>query len=108
MARQVIDELDEPQTIWSTVSRFAGLGCLLLLIAIISVPFFPRFRDYRALNEEGRIVAARRDKYRAQLEEKEAELNMINKDPQFLELKARDHLDLYKEGEVIFRFESGK
>ena len=58
MPRQIIDELDEPQTGWSTVSRFAGLGCLLLLIAIISVPFFPRFRDYRALNEEGRQVAA--------------------------------------------------
>jgi hypothetical protein len=41
MPRQVIDELDEPWTIWSTVSRFAGLGCILLLIAIISVPFFP-------------------------------------------------------------------
>ena len=38
MARQVIDELDEPQTIWSTVSRFAGLGCVLMLIGIISVP----------------------------------------------------------------------
>ena len=105
MPRQIIDELDEPQTVWSTVSRFAGLGCLLLLIAIISVPFFPRFRDYRALNEEGRVVAAHRDEYRAQLEAKVAELNMIDKDPQFLELKARDHLDLYKEGEVIFRFE---
>ena len=105
MPRQIIDELDEPQTVWSTVSRFAGLGCLLLLIAIISVPFFPRFRDYRALNEEGRVVAVHRDEYRAQLEAKVAELNMIDKDPQFLELKARDHLDLYKEGEVIFRFE---
>ena len=108
MARQVIDELDEPQTIWSTVSRFAGLGCVLMLIGIISVPFFPRFRDYRALNEEGREVAARRDKLKAELDEKEAELRMIETDPQFLELKARDHLDLSKEGEVIFRFESGK
>ena len=108
MSRQTIDELDEPQTLWSTVSRFAGAGCLLLLIGIISVPFFPRFRDYRALNEEGRVVAVRRDKYRALLEEKEAELRMIENDPQFLELKARDHLDLHKEGEVVFRFESGK
>ncbi len=108
MARQVIDELDEPQTIWSTVSRFAGLGCVLMLIGIISVPFFPRFRDYRALNEEGREVAARRDKIRAQLDEKEAELRMLKTDPQFIELKARDHLDLAKEGEVIFRFEQEK
>ena len=30
---------------------------------------------------------------------------MIENDHQYLELKARDHLDLYKEGEVIFRFE---
>ena len=108
MARQVIDELDEPQTIWSTVSRFAGLGCVLMLIGIISVPFFPRFRDYRALNEEGREVAARRDKERALLDEKEAELRRLTSDPQFIELKARDHLDLYKEGEVVFRFEDGK
>ena len=108
MARQIIEELDEPQTIWSTVSRFAGLGCLLLFIGIISVPFFPRFRDYRLLNEEGRSVAARRDKLKAQLEEKEAELRLVETDPQFLELKARDHLDLSKEGEVVFRFEAPK
>lgn len=108
MARQVIDELDEPQTIWSTVSRFAGLGCLLLMICIISVPFFPRFRDYRLLNEEGREVAARRDKLKSQLDDKEAQLNLIEKDPQYLELKARDHLDLCKEGEYIFRFEEQK
>lgn len=106
MARQTIDELDEPQTIWSTVSRFAGLGCLLLIIGIISVPFFPKFRDYRKLNEEGREVAAWRDQLKGQLNAKKAELNQLeNPNGQFLELKARDHLDLYKEGEVIFRFE---
>ena len=77
---------------------------MLLLIAIISVPFFPRFRDYRALNEEGRHVAVQRDEYRAILDKKESELRMIENDVKFLELKARDHLDLYKEGEVIFRF----
>ena len=105
MPRQIIDELDAPQTLWSTVSRFAVVGSFFLLIAITSVPFFPKFKDYRALNQEGREVAARRDKYRALLEEKEAELRLIENDPQYLELKARDHLDLAKEGEVIFRFE---
>jgi cell division protein FtsB len=80
----------------------------MLMIAIISVPFFPRFADYRKLNEEGREVAARRDKLKAQLEEKEAELRMIETDPQFLELKARDLLNYAKEGEVVFRFEKGK
>ena len=108
MARQNIEELDEPQTIWSTVSRFAGLGCILMIICIISVPFFPKFRDYRNLNQEGREIAARRDKYKAQLEAKNAELRMIETDPHFIELKARDHLDLCKEGEVIFRFEDKK
>lgn len=105
MARQTIDELDEPWTIWATVSRFAGLGCVLLLIGIISVPFFPRFQKYRELNEEGKAVALRRDKLQAQLDARNAELHAIQNDPQYLELKARDHLDLYKEGEVIFRFE---
>ena len=33
---------------------------------------------------------------------------MLDKDAQFIELKARDHLDLYREGEVIFRFEEAK
>ncbi|MES2706857.1 MAG: septum formation initiator family protein [Verrucomicrobiota bacterium] len=108
MPRQVIAELDDPQTIWSTVSRFAGVGCILMLICIISVPFFPRFRDYRALNEEGRTVEAERDRLRLVLEEKEAQLRMIESDAQFIELKARDHLDLYREGEVVFRFESAK
>lgn len=108
MARQIIDELDEPQTGWSTVSRFAGLGCLLLMICISSVPFFPKFKDYQALNEEGRKVAARRDKLKAELDAKTAELEMIDKDPQFIEIKARDHLDLHKDGEAVFRFEDPK
>lgn len=108
MPRQIIAELDEPRTVWSTVSRFAGVGCVLLLICIISVPFFPRFRAYRTLNEEGRAVEAERDSLRAILAGKQAELDMLQKDDQFIELKARDHLDLYREGEVIFRFEDPK
>ena len=74
MPRQIIAELDEPQTVWSTVSRFAGVGCVLLLICIISVPFFPRFRAYRALNEEGRTVEAERDALTTTLTAKQAEL----------------------------------
>lgn len=108
MPRQVIAELDDPHTIWSTVSRFAGVGCVLLLICIISVPFFPRFREYRALNEEGLTVEAERDRLRRQLEQKESELRMIESNAQFIELKARDILDRYREGELVFRFENPK
>lgn len=108
MPRQVIAELDEPHTIWETVSRFAGVGCILLLICIISVPFFPRFREYRNLNDEGRTVEAERDHLKRQLADKENELSMIDNNVQFIELKARDHLDYYREGEVVFRFEDGK
>lgn len=108
MPRQVIAELDEPQTIWATVSRFAGVGCVMLLICIISVPFFPRFREYRSLNEEGRTVEAERDRLKRELAKKENELSMIDSNPQFIELQARDNLDYYREGEVVFRFEDGK
>ena len=108
MASLRIEELDAPQTGWGTVSRFAGVGCILLLLCIGAVPFFPKFAEYRTLNEEGREQAAKRDKLVNQLEEKNAQLQLIENDTQYLELKARDHLDLAKEGEVIFRFESKK
>ena len=94
------------QTMSAAYRRYAMF--LLLLICIISVPFFPRFREYRALNEEGRAAEAERDKLRRQLDQKEAELRMIEKDAQFIELKARDILDRYREGELVFRFEDPK
>lgn len=104
MPRQVIDELDEPHTPWSTVSRFAGLGCLLLMICIISVPFFPRFRDYQALTEEGKAVQAQLDLVKSGLETRKLELRMLESDPSYQQLKARDYLNLRKDGETIFRF----
>lgn len=105
MAARPIRELDEPLTIWSIVSRIAGGMIVVLVVCSIAVPFFPRLKAYQELNEEGRIAEANRDRLKRIREDRQAELRMIETDPQYIELKAREHLDLHREGEVIFRFE---
>ncbi len=105
---RAIDELDEPRTIWSVVSRVAGGLSLLIGIACICVPFLGPLKEYRKRNEEGRQAEAKLTTLKADLEAKEAELQMMRSDPQFIELQARDRLEKYKEGEIIFRFEERK
>lgn len=100
-----IEHFEEPETIWPVVSRFAGALIVLVGLASLAVPFFPKLEEFRKLNEEGRHIEELRDRLKLELEEKRLELEMTRSDPQFIEIQARDHLDLYREGEVVFRFE---
>ena len=79
---------------------FLVTGCVAM--AVLSVP---QMRKLRSLNEELARANAQEAHVRSQKEQKTRELAALRNDPAYLELVARDRLDLYRSGERIYRIE---
>lgn len=84
-------------------NRFAfgvltAMGCLA--IAILALP---QVRELQRLETELKQVEAREQETMALKDRKSRELAALRNDPEYLELMARDRLDLYEPGERIFR-----
>lgn len=89
---------------WELVIKCSALAAFGIFIACLAVPLVPRIADYRALDERGRVLEAERASLQHDLDLRERDLQLLERDPLFVELKARDHLDLCQPGEVVFRF----
>jgi len=94
--------------LWNALNRFLIAIIIVLLGLGGSVIFIP-------LLKERREVAA----YIARLQEEIArekaihhrrtrELELLKNDPEYMELVARDRLDMMKPGEIIVRIETGR
>ncbi len=92
---------------WEVVIKCGALAAFAILIACLAVPLAPRIADYRALDERGKLLEAERAALQAEYDRRERELQLLERDPLFVELKARDHLDMCQPGEIVFRFENG-
>jgi cell division protein FtsB len=78
-----------------------------LLVACFAIPLRPRLAEYRDLDAKGKALEAEKAVLQREIERQEAELQMLERDPNFVALKARDTLNLCKPGEVVFRFLDG-
>jgi cell division protein FtsB len=94
-------------TVWHRLNRVLKI-LLFLAFWLVAISLF--VPPYKKLNQ-GR---AEIDNLQAQVNEQKLlfarqtrEINLLKTDPTYLETIARDRLDLMKEGETIFRFESG-
>jgi len=92
---------------WEFVIKCGALAAFGIFIAGLAVPLVPRIADYRALDERGQLLEAERASLQADYDRRERELQLLERDPLFVELKARDHLDMCQPGEVVFRFADG-
>jgi len=79
---------------------FLVTGCVAM--AALSVP---QMRKLRSLKEELARAKAQEHHVRSHKERKSRELAALRDDPAYLELVARDRLDLYRSGERIYRIE---
>lgn len=93
-------------SVWQRWNRV--LLTLLFLAAwlvIISL-FAPPYKKLKLGQEDISKLEAQRDQQQALLAKQTREVNLLKTDPAFLEITARDRLDLMKEGETVFRIES--
>ena len=79
-----------------------GIGATGLGIAVTYV--FPVFEEHKARLAEEAKVAARLEEMRLLQAKEEAKLRWLRNDDAYLEIQARDRLDLQSPGETIIRF----
>lgn len=87
----------------AAVRIFAVLFCTSLGFVVVATAV-PQRNELRRLEEK---VAEARERERVAMDEKEhrrIELQALREDPAYLELHARDRLDMYREGEKVLRF----
>jgi cell division protein FtsB len=94
-------------TVWHRLNRVLKILLFLAfwLVAIsLFVPPYKRLNQSRAEidNLQGQV-----NEQKLLLARQTREINLLKTDSTYLETIARDRLDLMKEGETIFRFESG-
>ncbi len=95
-------------TIWQAVSR-----CLLWAVSIVCVCiglalFKPQMNRRDKLDRDLAGLRAEKDRARAAWESARKKLDWLKSDPAYLEVYARDHLDLAREGETVFQFVPAK
>ncbi len=91
---------------WNYISSITTFVIFLLLLGCTLIPFYPKLQSYRAADAEAHRTDAERQQLKRTLEQKTAMLQMVKKDPAFIEIQARDHLDKCREGEVVFQIDT--
>lgn len=97
------------------VPRGAGVlravrQCLVFLLggalAAVAVTYLlPVLREHRSLAGEEERVRAERDAMAKAVAHEQSKLHWLQYDRGYLEMRARDRLDMQKPGEVVVRFE---
>jgi cell division protein FtsB len=94
-------------SVWQRWNRV--LLTLLFLAAwlvIISL-FVPPYKKLKLGHDDIDKLETQRDEQQALLAKQTREVNLLKNDPVYLETIARDRLDLMKDGETVFRVETG-
>ncbi len=92
--------------LWNALNRVLFVLIVLAGVAGVALWFYPEIqkRDemLKNLDKEKKELAAEELKRK----QREREVHLLETDPQYLEIIARDKLDLMKDGETIFRLDS--
>ena len=81
--------------------------CLAVGFVVVSTAA-PQKRRLEAMEAKLAQTKEREQKVLDEREYHEIEHTALLKDPEFLEIQARDRLDYYREGERVLKFTSGK
>ena len=93
-------------SLWQRWNRVLVILLLLSVWLVIVSLFVPPYKKLKMGHEEIDKLQAQRDEQQALLSRQTKEVNLLKTDPAYLEISARDRLDLMKEGETVFRIES--
>lgn len=89
----------------SRLVKLNRYAILLLIPAFGIVGFWPPFAALEDARQRLSELELQRDTYKDKATRLEQKLDLIKNDPQYLEVMARDRLQLQKDGEKVFRFE---
>lgn len=85
-------------------SRLAMISFCLSIGFVVVATAVPQRREVLRLEERLRKGLKQEAEISAERDQRQIELRALREDPAFLEVHARDRLDLCEEGERVFRF----
>ncbi len=93
-------------TVWDFLNRLLLVIIVFAVIAITVCAYLPKLKMEREQTARLEQLKADIEKKRTLLARRTREVDLLQHDPGYVELIARDRLDLMKEGETIFRVET--
>jgi len=92
-------------TIWQRLNSILRVLLVLALLLVIVSLFLPQSKKLAQSRGEIERLQDQVTEQKALLARQTREVNLLKTDPTYLEIMARDRLDMMKEGETIFRLE---
>jgi cell division protein FtsB len=93
-------------TVWQRLNSVLRVLLAVAVILVIISLFLPPYKKLGQARTEIENLQSQVNDQKIMLARQTREVNLLKTDPTYLETMARDHLDLMKEGETIFRLES--
>jgi cell division protein FtsB len=93
------------QGVWNFLNRLMIALIVIAVITLIVCAFIPLLKQQREQDARYDQMKADADKARALLARRTREIDLLQHDPAYVEIIARDRLDLMKDGETVFRIE---
>lgn len=93
-------------TVWQRLNSVLRVLLALAVVLVIVSLFLPPYKKLGQARTEIENLQSQVNDQKILLARQTREVNLLKTDPTYLETMARDHLDLMKEGETIFRLES--
>lgn len=99
------DAEQAPPDIWQRLSRIVFVLVVLAAVPCVLAIFWPQLEMKRQLAGEIETLEKERDRLASERDALDRRLEWIRTDREYLEMVARDRLNLHKEGEFILHFE---
>ena len=93
-------------TVWQRLNSVLRVLLALAALLVIVSLFLPPYKKLGQGRTEIDNLQSQVNEQRSMLARQTREVNLLTRDPVYLETIARDRLDLMKDGETIFRLES--
>jgi hypothetical protein len=111
MARRTItgvklERLRARSRVLDAAVRMALVGCCVAIGFVVVATAFPQRRELLKLEANLQLAKNRESGILADREYHQIEYRALKEDPAFLEIHARDRLDLFRVGERILKFPS--
>ncbi|MDZ4287896.1 MAG: septum formation initiator family protein, partial [Prosthecobacter sp.] len=103
---QTEDETPQHVERWLRALVRVGKFCLLLLVvpAVLMIYRHP-LAEQKAMRDKLEAMKQQRDGLVAERDKLKRQSDWIKSDPNYLEIRARDHENMHKKGEYVIRFE---
>lgn len=100
------DFRDRPQPgVWHSLNRLLILLIVLVGILLIAFPFVTELKSQQEQAARVEQLKAEVQKQKDLLTQRTREVELLKNDPAYLEMMARDRLDVMKDGETVYRLE---